>query len=39
MQVVAEFVESESISEILKDINIDWLQGYHLHKPEELNSI
>ena len=36
MQVVAEFVESESISQILQDINIDWLQGYHLHKPEEL---
>lgn len=36
MQVVAEFVESESISQILQDINIDWLQGYHLHKPQEL---
>ncbi len=37
MQVVAEFVESKTIADILEKINIDWLQGYHLHKPEKLN--
>ncbi|MFV1984017.1 MAG: EAL domain-containing protein [Thiohalomonadales bacterium] len=31
---VAEFVESEEIYQALKDIGVDYSQGYHLGKPE-----
>ncbi len=33
-QTVAEFVESAEIAQTLKDIGIDYGQGYHIHKPE-----
>lgn len=39
MLVVAEFVENESISTILQEIEIDFLQGYHLHKPERMRKL
>jgi diguanylate cyclase (GGDEF)-like protein len=39
MSVVAEFVETEAIADILTDVGIDWLQGYHFHKPEQLKGM
>jgi EAL domain-containing protein (putative c-di-GMP-specific phosphodiesterase class I) len=35
MTCVAEFVENDEIIKILKDLNVDFLQGYGIHKPEE----
>ena len=34
METVAEFVESEAVLQIIKDIGITYGQGYHLNKPE-----
>ena len=39
LKTIAEFVETEEILEVLKDIGIDYAQGYHLGKPEPLTSI
>jgi len=36
MQVVAEYVENESIQLCLERMNVDWLQGYHIGKPVPL---
>ncbi len=33
VQTVAEFVEDEEILEILKEIDIDFAQGFHIAKP------
>ena len=35
MHCVAEFVENDEIIEILKEMNIDYLQGYGIQKPHE----
>lgn len=34
IKTVAEFVENERIVELLEDINVDYLQGYHVGKPQ-----
>lgn len=34
MQTIAEFVEDEDIRDVLKDIGVDFVQGYGVHKPE-----
>ncbi|WP_460231212.1 EAL domain-containing protein [Aurantivibrio plasticivorans] len=34
---VAEFVENETTMTLLRELNIDYAQGYHTHKPEALN--
>jgi diguanylate cyclase (GGDEF)-like protein len=36
---VAEFVENADILDKLKEIGIDFVQGYHLHKPQPLVEI
>ncbi len=36
MTVVAEYVENRAIAEKLSALNVDWLQGYYIHKPELL---
>jgi Amt family ammonium transporter len=36
LSTVAEFVETEGISVLLKALGIDFGQGYHIHKPEPL---
>jgi EAL domain-containing protein (putative c-di-GMP-specific phosphodiesterase class I) len=36
IQTVAEFVESKEIFEYLKDLGVDYSQGYYFGKPEEL---
>jgi len=35
-ETIAEFVENERILEILKELNVDHVQGYYLGKPEPL---
>lgn len=37
IKVVTEFVENEKIFNKLKALNIDYFQGYHFHKPEQLH--
>ena len=37
MQTIAEFVENDEILEILKEIGIDYAQGYGIGRPERLN--
>lgn len=39
LKTVAEFVENEKISLILKDIGIDYGQGYYYHKPEHIKKM
>jgi EAL domain-containing protein (putative c-di-GMP-specific phosphodiesterase class I) len=34
--VVAEFVETASIAEMLKALDVKWGQGFLYHKPEAL---
>ncbi len=37
--IVAEFVESEAIVEVLRELNVEWAQGYHFHKPEPMQNL
>ncbi len=37
IETIAEFVESEMILQRLKEIGIDFSQGYHIHKPMKLD--
>ncbi|MDU0111480.1 ammonium transporter [Psychrosphaera aquimarina] len=39
IQTVAEFVGSKAIADYLIDIGVDYLQGFHFHKPEPLNNL
>jgi EAL domain-containing protein (putative c-di-GMP-specific phosphodiesterase class I) len=34
MQTIAEFVENESIRQALRELGVDYAQGYGIHKPE-----
>ena len=34
IKTIAEFVSSNAILERLRPLNIDFLQGFHLHRPE-----
>src|SRR5690606_32127053 len=36
--IVAEYVESEAIVEVLRELEVEWAQGYHFHKPESLQN-
>jgi diguanylate cyclase (GGDEF)-like protein len=36
-EVVAEFVETASVAELLKTLNVKWGQGFLYHKPEALS--
>ena len=36
IKIIAEFVENEIILEKLKEIGVDFAQGYGIHKPEAL---
>ena len=33
-KTVAEFIENQAIQDIATQLNIDYLQGFHIHKPE-----
>ncbi|MBV1921564.1 MAG: EAL domain-containing protein [Pseudomonadales bacterium] len=37
IETIAEFVEDEAILQRLKEIGIDFSQGYHIHKPTTLD--
>jgi diguanylate cyclase (GGDEF)-like protein len=39
MKTVAEFAQTEGIATILKEIGVDYAQGYHFHQPEPLPTI
>lgn len=39
VKTVAEYVETESVLEHLREIGVDYAQGYLLHRPEPLDSI
>lgn len=39
MQVIAEAVETESMLKVLEEIEVDFSQGFLLHKPESLDAI
>jgi EAL domain-containing protein (putative c-di-GMP-specific phosphodiesterase class I) len=36
IKTIAEFVENEKVLEVVKDLGIDYAQGYYLGKPEPL---
>jgi len=36
LQTIAEFVENEQILMKLKEIGVDYAQGYYIHKPQQL---
>jgi len=38
-RTVAEFVETASIRDLVADLGVDYVQGYHLHRPEHLNDV
>ncbi len=38
-KTVAEFVENQEIMEILKILEVDYVQGYHLDKPKSFDAI
>jgi len=33
---VAEFVENQASLDLLEEMGVDFAQGYHIHKPQEL---
>ncbi|BDX06691.1 two-component system response regulator [Planctobacterium marinum] len=39
MQVIAEAVETDSMLKVLKEIEVDYAQGFLLHKPEALENL
>ncbi|MGK7246339.1 EAL domain-containing protein [Buttiauxella agrestis] len=39
LEVVAEFVESEEIKQMLITMGVGWLQGYHTGKPVAIESL
>jgi diguanylate cyclase (GGDEF)-like protein/PAS domain S-box-containing protein len=39
VKTVAEFVDNPAVLERLKDIGVDYVQGYLLHKPEPLDTL
>ena len=36
--VVAEFVETEAVATLLRNLGVDWAQGFHYHVPEPLTA-
>ncbi|UPT78588.1 EAL domain-containing protein [Sulfurovum sp. XGS-02] len=39
IKTIAEYISDESIMRLAKSIGVDYLQGYHLHKPEHWESV
>ena len=37
--VVAEFIHSQSVQDIVESLGIEYLQGFHLHTPEPIENI
>lgn len=38
-QVVAEFVETEEVEQMLRDMGVDYTQGYYRHKPMPIGDV
>lgn len=38
-QMVAEFVESEEILDALRDMGVDYAQGFHIGRPRPLDEL
>lgn len=39
LKIIAEFVESKEIFDMLKEMDVDYAQGYYIHKPQPLVDI
>ena len=39
MEVIAEFVESDTMFELLREANVDYIQGYTVGKPVEIQTL
>jgi len=39
IEIVAEFVHSQSVMERVVSLGIEFMQGYHLHEPEPLETL
>ncbi len=39
IKTIAEYISDESIMKLAKSIGVDYLQGYHLHKPEHWDNV
>ena len=39
MQTIAEFVENDEIKDMLREMNVDYAQGYGIHMPQPLNQL
>ena len=39
MTTIAEFVENDAIIETLRELGVDYLQGYAVHKPQPLSEL
>jgi len=39
MKTIAEFVESDKIKDLLKELGVDYAQGYAIHKPQPFKEI
>jgi len=39
IKTIAEYISDESILDLAKSIGVDYLQGHHLHKPAQWDSV
>ena len=39
IKTIAEYISDESIMAVAQSIGVDYLQGYHLHQPQDWNSV
>jgi EAL domain-containing protein (putative c-di-GMP-specific phosphodiesterase class I) len=39
IKTIAEYISDDSIMQLAKSIGVDYLQGYHLHKPEHWDGV
>ncbi len=39
LKVIAEYVDSEAVHDWLKDLGVDYVQGYWVHQPERLDGL
>ncbi|MBT7953364.1 MAG: EAL domain-containing protein [Gammaproteobacteria bacterium] len=39
MQTIAEFVENDEIKGMLREIGVNYAQGYGIHKPQPFDEI
>ncbi len=39
IKTIAEYISDESIMEEAKNVGVDYLQGFHLHKPQHWDTV